>query len=92
MQNQGSSAKKATKKNRIGKYVKSSIIGGESFNSYIPSNLPPQPPIAMEEIYSLLDKAGTALGRLDGISIMLPDPSLFISMYVSKETVLSSHI
>ena len=92
MQNQGSSAKKATKKNRIGKYVKSSIIGGESFNSYIPSNLPPQPPIAMEEIYSLLDKAGTALGRLDGISIMLPDPSLFLYMYVRKEAVLSSQI
>ena len=92
MQNQGSPSKKAAKKDRIGKYVKSSIIGGESFNSYIPSTLPPQPPIEMDEIYPLLDKANTALGRLDGISMILPDPSLFLYMYVRKEAVLSSQI
>ena len=92
MQNQASSSKATTKKDRIGKYVKSSIVGGESFNSYIPSNLPPQPPIEMDEIYPLLDKANTALGRLDGISMILPDPSLFLYMYVRKEAVLSSQI
>ena len=47
MQNQGTSSKKG----RIGKYVKSSIVSGESFNSYIPSNLPPEPPIDLSEIY-----------------------------------------
>ena len=92
MQNQGSPSKKATKKDRIGKYVKSSIVRGESFNSYIPSNLPPQPPIEMDEIYPLLDKANTAIGRLDGISMILSDPSLFLYMYVRKEAVLSSQI
>ncbi len=81
-----------SKKNRIGKYVKSSIIDGESFDSYIPSNLPLKPPIEMDEIYPLLDKANTALGRLDGISRILPDPSLFLYMYVRKEAVLSSQI
>ena len=81
-----------SKKNRIGKYVKSSIIDGESFDSYIPSNLPLKPPIEMDEIYPLLDKANTALGRLDGISMILPDPSLFLYMYVRKEAVLSSQI
>jgi len=88
MQNQSSSSKK----DRIGKYVKSSIVSGESFNSYIPSNLPPEPPIDMSEIYPLLDKANTALGRLDGISLVLPDPALFLYMYVRKEAVLSSQI
>ena len=88
MKNQGLSSKK----DRIGKYVKSSIISGESFNSYIPSNLPPQPPIEMSDIYPLLDKANTALGRLDGVSMILPDRSLFLYMYVRKEAVLSSQI
>ena len=78
MQNQSTSSKK----DRIGKYVKSSIVSGESFNSYIPSNLPPEPPIDLSEIYPLLDKANTALGRLDGISLVLPDPALFLYMYV----------
>ena len=85
MKKQGS----LSKKNRIGKYVKSSIIDGESFDSYIPNILPPKPPIEMDEIYPLLDKANTALGRLDGISMILPDPSLFLYMYVRKEAVLS---
>jgi Fic family protein len=88
MQNQSSTSKK----DRIGRYVKSSIVSGESFNSYIPSSLPPEPPIDMSEIYPLLDKANTALGRLDGISMILPDPSLFLYMYVRKEAVLSSQI
>ena len=88
MQNQSTSSKK----DRIGKYVKSSIVSGESFNSYIPSNLPPEPPIDLSEIYPLLDKANTALGRLDGISLVLPDPALFLYMYVRKEAVLSSQI
>ncbi|MFT6333082.1 MAG: Fic family protein [Lentimonas sp.] len=88
MQNQNTSSKK----DRIGKYVKSSIVSGETFNSYIPSNLPPEPPIDLSEIYPLLDKANTALGRLDGISLVLPDPSLFLYMYVRKEAVLSSQI
>ena len=88
MQNQDS----LSKKDRIGKYIKSSIIAGESYNSYIPSNLPPNPPIEMGEIYPLLDKANTALGRLDAISMILPDPSLFLYMYVRKEAVLSSQI
>jgi len=88
MQNQSTSSKKG----RIGKYVKSSIVSGESFNSYIPSNLPPEPPIDLSEIYPLLDKANTALGRLDGISLVLPDPALFLYMYLRKEAVLSSQI
>jgi Fic family protein len=82
----------SSKKDRTGKYVKSSIVGGEFFNSYIPSNLPPNPPIEMDEIYPFLDKANTALGRLDAIGMILPDPSLFLYMYVRKEAVLSSQI
>ena len=46
----------------------------------------------MECIYPLLDQANIAIGRLDGISITVPDPSLFLYMYVRKEAVLSSQI
>jgi Fic family protein len=78
-------------KERIGKYIKSTI-GGEEYKVYIPKPLPPHPPIKMEQIYPLLDQANLALGRLDGLSIILPDPSLFLYMYIRKEAVLSSQI
>jgi Fic family protein len=58
----------------------------------VPKNLPPQPPLDMEGLYPLLDQANIALGRLDGMSMLLPDHSLFLYMYVRKEAVLSSQI
>lgn len=76
---------------RVGEYIKSSIAG-ETYFSYIPKPLPPYPAIEMDKIYLLLDKANIALGRLDGLSIILPDPSLCLYMYVRKEAVLSSQI
>lgn len=79
-------------KDRIGHYVKGSVVGGEHYSAYVPQNLPPNPPLDMEELYPLLDQASVALGRLDGISMVLPDPSLFLYMYVRKEAVLSSQI
>jgi len=50
------------------------------------------PPLDMAQIYPLLDKANIALGRLDGMSALLPDSSLFLYMYIRKEAVLSSQI
>ncbi|MES2355539.1 MAG: Fic family protein [Pseudomonadota bacterium] len=77
---------------RLGQYVKSSVVGGEYYNAYMPAPLPPEPSINMDELYPLVDRANTALGRLDGMSMVLPDPSLFLYMYVRKEAVLSSQI
>jgi len=77
---------------RIGQYVKSSAVGGEAYQAYVPAPLPPDPPLKMEELYLLLDQASVALGRLDGMRLVLPDPSLFLYMYVRKEAVLSSQI
>ena len=76
---------------RVGKYIKCSVAG-EAYSAYIPQPLPPNPPIQIEKIYLLLDQANIAIGRLDGLSIILPDPSLFLYMYVRKEAVLSSQI
>lgn len=72
--------------------VACSAVGGERYNAYIPPNLPPVPPLTLEPLYPLLDRANTAIGRLDGMSMVLPDPALFLYMYVRKEAVLSSQI
>lgn len=45
-----------------------------------------------DEMEQLIHKAYLLLGRLDGISITLPDMDLFVSMYVQKEAVISSQI
>jgi Fic family protein len=41
---------------------------------------------------ALLSRADLALGRLDGSIQTLPNPDLFVLMYVRKEAVLSSQI
>lgn len=76
---------------RIGDLIKCSVAGEEYF-SYLPKALPPAPEIEMDKIYPLLERANIALGRLDGLSLILPDISLFLYMYVRKEAVLSSQI
>lgn len=81
-----------SKKDRIGQFIESSVVGGEKYTTYMPALLPFSPPLEMNELYPLLDKANTALGRLDGMSMLLPDSSLFLYMYVRKEAVLSSQI
>ncbi len=78
-------------KQRLGEKIKCNV-GGESYYTYMPKPLPPEPPLVLESIYPLLDRANMALGRLDGMSMILPDISLFLYMYVRKEAVLSSQI
>jgi len=78
-------------KRRIGEIIKLRT-GDESYTAYLPKPLPPVPPLLLEPLYPLLDQANQALGRLDGMSAMIPDASLFLYMYVRKEAVLSSQI
>ena len=40
----------------------------------------------------LLSEADQSLGRLDGVATTLPNPELFVAMYVRREAVLSSQI
>ena len=58
----------------------------------MPPPLPPDPPLRLDGLLPALDKANRALGRLDGVASILPDPALFIYMYVRKEALLSSQI
>jgi Fic family protein len=66
---------------------------GETARAFVPRALPPDPVLEIDgELGALLDAASTALGRLDGVSLLLPDPELFLYSYVRKEAVLSSQI
>ena len=75
-----------------GRYVTISTVG-EKVQAFVPAPLPPRPPIHWTpELRSKFDQALLALGRLDSVSTLLPDTSLFLYMYVRKEAVLSSMI
>jgi Fic family protein len=64
-----------------------------NYQAFIPAALPPAPPLRMDgELQRLLSAADVALGRLDGSIETLPNPDLFVFMYVRKEAVLSSQI
>lgn len=63
------------------------------YRAFVPAPLPPLPPVRLEgELQVLLSRADRALGRLDGSVQTLPNPDLFVLMYVRKEAVLSSQI
>jgi len=68
-------------------------VGGETVRAFVPAPLPPTPPLDLGgELHSALERAVLAVGRLDGISAVLPDRNLFLYTYVRKEAVLSSQI
>jgi Fic family protein len=67
--------------------------GGEDVRYYIPRPLPPDPALLLTpDDLDKLERANRALGRLDGLAQLLPDPDLFLYFYVRKEAVLSSQI
>ncbi|MBN2056793.1 Fic family protein [bacterium] len=75
-----------------GRYVTISTVG-EKAQAFVPAPLPPRPPIDWTpELRSKFDQALLTLGRLDSVSTLLQDTSLFLYMYVRKEAVLSSMI
>jgi Fic family protein len=76
---------------RMGRFV-STATGGENVRAYIPPPLPPVPPVALDGLMVLIEQANRALGRLDGVTSILPSPPLFLFMYVRKEALLSSQI
>jgi Fic family protein len=79
-------------KRMTGEYLLCSAAN-DPFNAFIPKPLPPQPPLLLDsEAQDLLEKATLALGRLDGVTSLLPDTYLFTYFYVRKEAVLSSQI
>jgi len=85
-------AKKGTDQaGRLGAFVETAV-GGETVRAFVPPPLPPVPPLKLDKLYGRLEEANRALGRLDGVTSILPDTPLFLYMYVRKEALLSSQI
>ena len=80
-------------KRQTGEYITVSTVGNEKVQAFIPSPLPPDPPVEIDDdLREAIDNALLALGRLDSVRTLLPDASLFLYMFVRKEAVLSSQI
>ena len=74
---------------RAGRWIRQQR-GPEGFTAFVPAPLPPKPPPAFPpELQHLSERAGRALGRLEGISASL-EPDRLLYMYLRKEAVLSS--
>jgi Fic family protein len=81
------------KRNVQGNSLKQSTGSPEPFLAFVPASLPPTPPLEWTPaLQSALSRADQMLGRLDGISRVLPDTDLLIYFYSRKEAVLSSQI
>ncbi len=62
----------AENKSRLGTYIITTVTG-EPVRAFLPPKLPPDPPVELAGLYQHLDKANQALGRLDGLTTLLPD-------------------
>lgn len=73
---------------RTGSYVR---VG--SIRCFDPRPLPPDPPIVLAgKLAIALSDADRAVARLDGATLTLPDPDLFVYAFMRQEAVLSSQI
>lgn len=78
--------------NRAGSLIQN-LSGDAAYASFRPSPLPPNPPIRLTPtMVEKLVEANKALVLLDSESRLLPNASLFVSMYVRKEALISSQI
>ncbi|WP_457673782.1 Fic family protein [Thiolapillus sp.] len=74
-------------------HYETTSVAGESVRAFVPAPLPPEMPLEFTpERRKLLERATLALGRLDSVTLLLPDPDIFLYAYVRREAVLSSQI
>lgn len=77
---------------RAGYYI-TNLSGEMAYKSFVPTPLPPQPPIELtEDIINLLIRANSQLAILESVATRIPNVELFVSMYVRKEALMSSQI
>lgn len=79
-------------RSRIGSEVVISSVGEEWVKAYLPPPLPPHPRVNMETLTAKLEKAHLVMGRLYGMTEILPDIPTFLYTYVRQEALLSSQI
>jgi Fic family protein len=74
-------------------YYEESMVAGERVRAFVPEPLPPKEEVVFDaKRQQLLERATMALGRLDSITLLLPDPDIFLYSYIRREAVLSSQI
>src|SRR5579859_6169824 len=74
---------------KVGKLIKQPT----GYNAFIPDEFPPAPGINLNSrTQQLHAKASLMVGKLDGITQLLPDLDFFIFMYIRKEAARSSEI
>jgi len=76
---------------RLGRYVTSSVAG-ETVRAFIPPPLPPVPAVELSGLHQQLDHANQGLGRLNGMTRLLPDVRFLLYLYARKEALVSSQI
>jgi Fic family protein len=82
----------ASMRGLTGHYVTTTYVG-EAVRAFVPHPLPPEPPLVWDSrLQELSQRAMLALGRLDGLAMLLPDVSQFLYTYIRKEALLSSQI
>ena len=79
------------RRSQTGRY-EVTTVAGETVRAFVPFPIPPDPGLDLTSLQQPIERAVLALGRLDSISTLLPDPHLFLYTYVRKEAVLSSQI
>lgn len=83
-----SPARQRVTSTRAGRYIRQP----SGYSAFVPNELPPNPPVELGSLTQVLSDANLAIGRLDGVGRTLPNPDLFVAMYVRREAVLSSQI
>ena len=74
-------------------HLKTNLSGEAAYESFVPSPLPPTPPVEMgDDMVACLVEAHARLAALDGVATRIPNLGLLVSMYVRKEALLSSQI
>jgi len=80
---------KKNSKVNIGKYIKQI----EGYKAFIPEKFPPKNlSFQGEKLIQLLSTSSLSLGKLDGLTKLVPDIDFYIFMYIKKEATLSSQI
>jgi Fic family protein len=80
----------ANETSRRGRYV-TTALAGEPVKAFVPPALPPVD-LDLSGLHQHLDRANQALGRLDGLTVLLPDVRFLLYLYVRKEALVSSQI
>lgn len=74
-------------------FIRQNLAGAQSYGSFVPASLPPEPSIEPdEELNGLLLEAKTKLAYLKGAARHIPNMEMFLAMYVRKEALFSSQI